>query len=232
LKDEAQYVLPFLNESVDGEKVNCHVRRKDNQFVTFSQTVSRCTDSSCSSAADHTCYVSLYPECRLPVSNWVMRNKASNGIAIILLIASTALYGNRTVLSIVSASHLVRHGDEVRESRVHLMRDHKLYVEEIIQQSSSQPTCKMSRAVLPQPAFQQIKKLMESQQFRAIQTPQDRTEIKPGQDEIWRMVFRDGRTQFFSFTPPQSRPPTSFVAWFEKARRVQPSENIPVKSDS
>jgi hypothetical protein len=33
LKDEAQYVLPFLNESVDGEKVNCHVRRKDNQYV-------------------------------------------------------------------------------------------------------------------------------------------------------------------------------------------------------
>ena len=33
LKDEAQYVLPFLNESVGGEKVNCHVRRKDNQYV-------------------------------------------------------------------------------------------------------------------------------------------------------------------------------------------------------
>jgi transcriptional regulator with XRE-family HTH domain len=33
LKDEAQYVLPFLNESVDGEKVNCRVRRKDNQYV-------------------------------------------------------------------------------------------------------------------------------------------------------------------------------------------------------
>lgn len=33
LNDEAQYVLPFLNESVDGRKVNCHVRRKDNQYV-------------------------------------------------------------------------------------------------------------------------------------------------------------------------------------------------------
>ena len=33
LKDEAQYVFPFLNESVDGEKVNCHVRRKDKQYV-------------------------------------------------------------------------------------------------------------------------------------------------------------------------------------------------------
>jgi hypothetical protein len=28
-----QYELPFINESVGGEKVNCHVRRKDNQYV-------------------------------------------------------------------------------------------------------------------------------------------------------------------------------------------------------
>jgi hypothetical protein len=161
-----------------------------------------------------------------------MSSKAWNGIAIILLIGSSSVYGNRTVLSIVSSSHLVRHGDEVRESRVHLMRDHKLYVEEITQQSSSQPTCTMSRAVLPQPAFQQIRKLMVSQQFRAIQTRQHSSEIRPGQDEMWHIVFRDGRTQFFSFNPPQSRPPASFVAWFEKARRVQPSENIPLKVDS
>jgi hypothetical protein len=64
----------------------------------------------------------------MAVSNWVMSNKAWNGIAIIFLIGSSSVYGNRTVLSIVSASHLVRHGDEIRESRVHLMRDHKLYV--------------------------------------------------------------------------------------------------------
>lgn len=161
-----------------------------------------------------------------------MSNKAWNGIALILLIGSTAMYGNRAVLSIVSVSRLVRRGDAVRESRVHLMRDHKLIVEEITQQSSSQPTCKVSRAVLPQAAFQQIKKLMESQQFRATQARQHSTEIKPGQDEIWHIVFRDGRTELFSFHPPQSRPPASFVAWFEKARGVQPSENVPLKRDS
>jgi hypothetical protein len=160
-----------------------------------------------------------------------MSNKAWNFIAIILLIGSTAMYGNRVILSIVSASRLVRHGDEVRESRVHLMRDHKLIVEEITQQSSSQPTCKVSRAVLPQAAFRQIKKLMESQQFRATQTRHS-IETKPSQDEIWHIVFRDGRTELFSFHPPQSRPPESFVAWFEKARRVQPSESIPLKIDS
>jgi hypothetical protein len=184
------------------------------------------------SRAESGCYASLEPKRCTAVSNWVMSDKAWKGVAIILLIGSTASYGNKTVLSIVSASHLVRHGDEVRESRVHLMRDHKLFVEEITQQSSSQPICKMSRAVLPQPAFQQIKKLMESQQFRAIQTRQEGTETKPGQDETWHIVFRDGRTQFFSFSPPQSRPPAGFVAWFERARRVQPSENIPLKVDS
>jgi hypothetical protein len=28
-----QYELPFINESVGSEKVNCHVRRKDSQYV-------------------------------------------------------------------------------------------------------------------------------------------------------------------------------------------------------
>jgi transcriptional regulator with XRE-family HTH domain len=28
-----QYELPFINESVGGEKVNCHVRRKNSQYV-------------------------------------------------------------------------------------------------------------------------------------------------------------------------------------------------------
>jgi transcriptional regulator with XRE-family HTH domain len=28
-----QYELPFINESVGGKKVNCHVRRKDSQYV-------------------------------------------------------------------------------------------------------------------------------------------------------------------------------------------------------
>jgi hypothetical protein len=162
-----------------------------------------------------------------------MSNRAWNGIAIIFLIGSSSVYGNRTVLSIVSASHLVRNGDGVKESRVHLFRDHKLYVEEITQQSASQPTCKMFRAVLPQAAFQQIRKIMESQQFRAIQTRPRSGEIKPGeQDEMWHIVFRDGRAQFLSFNPPQSRPPATLVAWFEKARRVQPSENIPLRVGS
>jgi hypothetical protein len=32
-EDVDQYELPFINESVGGEKVNCHVRRKDSQYV-------------------------------------------------------------------------------------------------------------------------------------------------------------------------------------------------------
>ncbi|MBZ5547976.1 MAG: hypothetical protein LAO22_08395 [Acidobacteriia bacterium] len=33
LEEGDQYELPFINESVGGEKVNCRVRRKDNQYV-------------------------------------------------------------------------------------------------------------------------------------------------------------------------------------------------------
>jgi hypothetical protein len=111
------------------------------------------------------------------------------------------------------------------------MRDHRLYVEEITQESSSRPTCKMSLAVLPEPAFQRIENLMGSPQFRAIQNRHG-AEIEPGQDEAWHIAFRDGPTHFFIFNPPQSRPPASFVAWFEEARRLQPYENLPVKADS
>jgi hypothetical protein len=127
---------------------------------------------------------------------------------------------------------VVRQGVEVKETRIHLMRDHKLYVEEITQESSSRPTCKMSLAVLSEPAFQQIKTLRASPQFQAIQNSQHRAEMKPGQDEIWHIAFRDGPTQLFTFNPPQSRPPASFVSWFEEAEGLQPYENIPLNADS
>jgi hypothetical protein len=161
-----------------------------------------------------------------------MSDKARSTIAIILLIGSTALYGHKAIPSIVSAAHLVRRGDEVKETRVHLMRDHKLYIEEITQESSSQPICKMSRAVLPESDFQRIEKVMAAPEFRAIQNRQHRVEIKPGQDEIWHIAFRDGPTRFFTFIPPQSPPSATFVSWFDDATRVQPNENVPLRADS
>src|ERR1700722_2099023 len=161
-----------------------------------------------------------------------MSNKAWNTIVIILLIGSTALYGHKAVPSIVSASHLVRNGDEVKETRVHLMRDHQLYVEEITQESSSHPICKMSRGVLPEPAFQQIAKVVGASEFRAAQNREYRAEIKPQQNDVWHIAFRDGPTRFFTFDAPQSRPPASFVAWFDDARSLQPHENVPLRDDS
>jgi hypothetical protein len=161
-----------------------------------------------------------------------MSNKVWKTIAISLLIGSTALYGHKALPSLVSASRLVQHGDEVKEIRVHLMRDHKLYVEEVTQESSSHPTCKMSRGVLPEPAFQRIEQIMGAPEFRAIQNRQDHTETKSGQDEVWHIAFRDGPTRYFTFNVPQSRPPASFVAWFDDASRVQPNENVPLRADS
>ena len=161
-----------------------------------------------------------------------MSTRAWNTIAIILLIGSIALHGSKTVASIVSASHFVRDGDRVKETRINLMRDHKLYIEEITQESSSRPTCKMSLAVLPEPAFQQIKKLMVFQQFETDQNSQHRGETKPEQDETWHIAFRNGPTRFFTFNPPYSRPPVGFIAWFDEARRLPTYESIPLKSDS
>src|SRR6266849_856176 len=153
-------------------------------------------------------------------------------IAGIILIGATALYGSKTVPSIVSASHLVRKGNEVKEIRVHLMRDHKLYVEEITQESASHPTCKMSLAVLPESAFQRIKKVMVSQEFRATGNRQHADEMETGGHEIWHITFRDGPTRYFIFKPPQSPVPGNFVAWFDEARRLKPLKNIPLNADS
>jgi hypothetical protein len=161
-----------------------------------------------------------------------MGNKAGNVAAIILLIGSTASYGHKAVPSTVSASHLVRHGNEVNETRIHLMRDHRLYIEEITQDSSYHPNCKMHLAVLPEPAFQRIKNVMRSTQFSAIQNRQNQTEAKPGHDEIWHIAFHDGPTRFFTFNPPQSHPPADFIVWFEEAKRLRPHENIALKADS
>lgn len=160
-----------------------------------------------------------------------MSKKDWSTIAVILLVGSTTLQGNKAIRSIVSASHLVRHGIEVKETRVHLMRDRKLYVEEITQISSPQPICKMSLAVLPKPAYQRIERVMSASEFRAPQNRQQRTEIKPAQDDVWHVAFRDGPTRFFTFNAPQS-PPLTFVVWFDDALRVQPNENVPLKADS
>ncbi len=107
------------------------------------------------------------------------------------------------------------------------MRDHKLYVEEITQRLSSHPVCKMSRAVLPETAFQQVEKVMASHEFRAIQNRRNNAEVTPRHDEVWRIAFRDGPTRFFTFNA-QSLPPASFVAWFDDASRLRPSENVPL----
>ncbi len=150
----------------------------------------------------------------------------------IILISATALSGSKTVPSIVSASHLVRKGNEVKEIRVHLMRDHKLYVEEITEESASHPTCTMSLAVLPEPAFQRIETVMVSQEFRATGNPQHTDEMKTGEHEIWHIAFRDGPTRYFIFKPPQSPAPRDFVAWFDETRRLKPIKNIPPNENS
>jgi hypothetical protein len=159
-------------------------------------------------------------------------NRALKTIVIILLIGSTALYGHKAVPSIVSASHLVRNGDEIKETRVDLMRDHQLYVEEITQESSSHTICKMSRRVLAELAFQRIEKVMGASEFQAAQNRGRGPEIKPEQNDVWHIAFRDGPTRFFTFNAPQSRPPASFVAWFDDAKSLQPHKSVPLRDDS
>jgi hypothetical protein len=150
----------------------------------------------------------------------------------IILISATALSGSKTVPSIVSASHLVRKGNEVKEIRVTLMRDHKLYVEEITEESASNPACTMSLAVLPEPAFQRIEQVMVSQEFRANVNRQHADEMKAGERDIWHIAFRDGPTRYFIFKPPQSPAPRDFVAWFDEAQRLKPIEDIPLNGNS
>jgi hypothetical protein len=77
----AQFVRPFVKSNKnlyrDAEAIAEAVERENMRFrIHFSQTVLAATDSSCSSAADHTCYVS-YPKQvgragNLPISSmWI-----------------------------------------------------------------------------------------------------------------------------------------------------------------
>jgi hypothetical protein len=149
----------------------------------------------------------------------------------IILLGATALFGSKTVPSIVSASHLVREGNRVKETRVHLMRDHKLFVEEITQETASRPTCKVSLAVLPEPAFQRIERVMVSREFRTILNNQHEDEMKTGEREVWHITFRDGPTRYFIFVPPRSPVPGDFVTWFEEARRLKLLKNTSLNED-
>jgi hypothetical protein len=158
----------------------------------------------------------------MSVNNW-------RGLGVVLLIAVTTLHGNKTVPSVVSASHLIKHGKQIQETRVHLFRDHKVFVEEITQQSTEAPKCKVFYALLSEPAFQRIKKL-DSPNFRVERNEQETAE-KQTEKEIWHIAFRWRTTRFFTFAVPQSSPPASFVSWFEGARRL-PTLNIPVGMQS
>ena len=73
---------------------------------------------------------------------------------------------------------------------------------------------------------------MGASEFRAAKNREYRAEIKPEQNDVWHIAFRDGPTRFFTFDAPQSRLPASFVAWFDDARSLQPHENVPLRDDS
>jgi hypothetical protein len=89
----------------------------------------------------------IYPRCLGPVSNSVMSITVSKLTGIALLVGASALQGSKSVTAIVSVSHVTRHGRDLHETRVHVMRDHKAYVEEIKQHSAARPTCTQFLAV-------------------------------------------------------------------------------------
>jgi hypothetical protein len=167
-----------------------------------------------------------------PVSNRVMRIRAAKLIGIVLLIGATALQGSKGVPAIVSISHVTQDGKDLHETRVHVMRDHTVYIEEITQHSSARPTCTQFRAVLPDSWFHRLEKLMDSPEFKATHTQQGSAQMGTGSDDVWHFAFRLGKTQFFVFKAPESAPPSSFVSWYDETRHLRPPENIRSNWDS
>lgn len=141
---------------------------------------------------------------------------------------ASALYARKVVRPIVSASHLVQYRSATEETRIYLMRDHKIYVEKVTQDSTSSPACSMSVAVLPQAAFDKIEQLVNSPDFTANWSDE---KVEPASEEqdVWHIVLRNGSMRFLVFQAPQSFPPSEFVSWFDSAgylpnRAVEPSD--------
>lgn len=159
------------------------------------------------------------------MSNRGMKTKLC-GLALVL-VAATALMGSMVVQPLVNIAHITRHGKHIQEIRLHILKDSKVYLEEVDDTPDGHLVCKESLGKLTEVAFQRLKALVDAGPLQQSRTSQEFVNIDEHAD-VWYVAVHNTRTEFFVFKEPDWPPPVDFVSWFEESRHIQPLEGIPL----
>jgi hypothetical protein len=162
----------------------------------------------------------------------MMNAKICRPLAVLILVLPQPTQGSETVSAILDVSHVTKNGEETRETRMHVMRDHHYYLQVVNQTRPYRlPNCKQFFGVLSDRNFQRITSLIDSPKLREIRTSQGLVPLGDRAD-IWYVAVHRKEVQFLIFSKPQSRPPEKLVAWLEEATKQKPLQIIPPKPDS
>ena len=160
-----------------------------------------------------------------------MQVKIRFPLVVLILVLPLAVQGSKTVSAILDVSHVNQHGEETRETRIHVMSDHKYYLEVVNQTHPYRlPNCKQFLGVLSERNFQRITSLMDSPKLQGIRTSQELVPLGDRAD-IWYVAVHRKEAQFLVFSKPESRPPEKLIAWFEETTKHKPLQIIPPKPD-
>jgi hypothetical protein len=153
-------------------------------------------------------------------------------LAFLILVLPHATQGSETVSAILDVSHVTQNGEETRETRMHVMRDHHYYLQVVNQTRPYRlPNCKQFFGVLSERNFQRITSLIDSPELQGIRTSQGLVPLGDRAD-IWYFAVHRKEVQFLVFSKPKSRPPEKLVAWLVEATKHKPLQIVPPKPDS
>ena len=152
-------------------------------------------------------------------------------LAVLIIVLPHATQGSETVSAILDVSHVTHHGEETRETRTHVMRDHHYYLQVVNQTRPYRlPNCKQFFGVLSDRNFQRITSLINSPKLQGIRTSQELVPLGYRAD-IWYVAVHRKEVQFLVFSERESRRPKELVDWFEETTKRKPLQIIPPKPD-
>ena len=158
-----------------------------------------------------------------------MNVKIGLPLVVLIILLPHATQGSETVPAILDVSHVTQYGEQTRETRMHVMRDHHYYLQVVNQTRPYRvPNCKQFFGTLSDRNFQRLTSLIDSPKMQGIRTSQELVPLGDRAD-IWYVAVHRKQVQFFVFSARGSRPPKELVAWLEEATKHKPLQIIPPK---
>ena len=159
----------------------------------------------------------------------MMNAKICLPLVVLILVLPHTTQESETVPAILDVSHVTQNGEQTRETRMQVMRDHHYYLQVVNQRRPYRlPICKQFFGELPDRNLQELTSLIDSPKIRGIRTSQELVPLGDRAD-VWYFAVHRKEVQLLVFSQPKSRPPAKLVAWLEEATKHKPLQIIPPK---